>query len=1336
MSVTPRRGLAVTHVRPKQRPPFARPRAWLGVAAALALGLQAAPAVATPAAPHPAMGTSSPHDAMVTGVGDVQGYHLYLAAPGNGWSWRPLATIQPGGGEDERWIGQQCLTGDGRTAVAVVAPWSANNTPAGMNAGAYAYAVDVRSGAVRPLAKGVSLAYFDPGCGADAHVALTEYLNDDESATALADVNAATGAVVARASVPGELTSAVVASGQLVAARGRDLVEATGRSVRVLARFRGQLSDLRPASDGGVDLIAADGGGRASVWHWSTQATRRTGGGSAEALRLFEGMSGHNVVSGANSVAAGSDLIQASAPAAGAAAAALSGAAVASPVQAADTALTSPAVAVVTASGEVRHSALPKSPARRVSTLPTQSLTAVASSGVRPAVMTASITPPPSPNTTVPQCAVPRNDIFKQVWQPTSAQLRWAINQAALRALSSTYGVLRPTNDGQYALTDNPYAALPQSYPSADFPLASSPAIPPLVIYGILAQESNWSQASWHAVPGRSGNPLISNYYGTGNSGGYPIDYNSADCGYGVAQITSGMQVAGWPNTTAFPAATQVRVAVDYATNVAAGEQILQQKWQQLQSLGITMNNADPTKVENWYGAIWAYNSGVHYPPVNGQWGLGWANNPINPVYPSTRHTFLHQGTVQTYGDAASPQQWPYQEKVFGWMEVPLMDANHYLDYRGTYDWDTGIGSFLSTPGFSTFCSTTVNNCDPANAASPCRSTDLTTCWWHASAQWVDCTKSCITDSVTNAPNGHVYYDTPGQPEPAATPASVPCSLGTNSGVTDSKGNLITGTVIVDDEMLTATQNPGKRLPNLMGCAANPQLIAPASANASFGLFDEASGVPVDASASPASPAAIDLHQLGGGLGGQMFFTHTGAVGQTEVVGKWTATLSSDATYGTAYEIKVFVPDIAAATDRALYEISGPYYAQRTISQAKYANQWVSLGYYLCPPGATTCSYTVTLRTNTPSSDSSNQGADIGMSALAFVPAQTGAYVALGDSYSSGEGVAGTFGRDATYDDGTDVPDSVGGNGDLCHRSAKSWPRLVAATKGVPIIELACSGSNSVDIAGVHLDAQGQVADYYFKETIKSMTLPAGIVIPWIDFLGDGTLHTPQQTGDCSTNAPCELSPNPDGAGTGYYDELAPQIALLKALRPSLVTMTIGGNDMGFADVVQTCYVRGVLIGGFCQSNDFTLNGKDLLDGRIQSLGAVLKYTYSQVAAAAGGGSKVYVVTYPSILADPSTTNDLCTGLFDSDINWLRPKVGELAGVIKTAAANAGVHAIDISTVFAGHELCTATPYATEPDINAISLGVFDTTSQRDNWYHPNAAGSQAIANAVAPQLP
>src|SRR6185312_17136322 len=83
----------------------------------------------------------------------------------------------------------------------------------------------------------------------------------------------------------------------------------------------------------------------------------------------------------------------------------------------------------------------------------------------------------------------------------------------------------------------------------------------------------------------------------------------------------------------------------------------------------IFINNGDSSKIENWFYAVWAYNSGFHPERGAGEpWGLGWGNNPINPNYLPNRRAFLDA----TYEDARHPQDWPYPEKIMGWAGHPV----------------------------------------------------------------------------------------------------------------------------------------------------------------------------------------------------------------------------------------------------------------------------------------------------------------------------------------------------------------------------------------------------------------------------------------------------------------------------------------------------------------------------------------------------------------------------------------------------------------------------------------------------------------------------------------
>ena len=189
--------------------------------------------------------------------------------------------------------------------------------------------------------------------------------------------------------------------------------------------------------------------------------------------------------------------------------------------------------------------------------------------------------------------------------QPSNAQVNWAV-QMAERGLLTGATYTRPANYASMGLvayapsSDFPPVAL--SHPSS----STTTAVPRSVMEAIMAQESNFDQASWHAISGVSADPLIADYYGS--AGGISsIYYPSADCGYGISQVTTGMAATD----TSLSLHGQMKVAADYEENISAGLQILERIWNQLYASGTTANCGDPKYLENWFMAAWAYNSGI-----------------------------------------------------------------------------------------------------------------------------------------------------------------------------------------------------------------------------------------------------------------------------------------------------------------------------------------------------------------------------------------------------------------------------------------------------------------------------------------------------------------------------------------------------------------------------------------------------------------------------------------------------------------------------------------------------------------------------------------------------
>ncbi|MFC1415369.1 RHS repeat-associated core domain-containing protein [Streptacidiphilus cavernicola] len=960
------------------------------VAAALTASLLGV-AIASPAtAASPAAGSNpvsdfgkaapASTDLAVNAFGDGTGYHIQVAREKSGFTWQEVAVLRPGNLDDSSWTGYQCTSGDGRYEAVAVLPSSAVNTDAARDHGAFAYSVDLRTGKVRPIATGVGLEYFSPGCGTGDQAAFSLYLGTDEQTSEVVTADLATGKVLHTSTVAGQLTSPVPTTHGVVGVMGSELVTvpqtgaATVKPVR-LAAAGGTPFNLRPSADGGVDFLTmSKSATTAEVAHEAGGKVRTLGSGPAAKTAIFQGRGGHNTVIGAKSLAKGSSLRSVDTSGlTDPAYTSLDGDAVFGDHQsgtagdptvlvtgsrklvkrsaaAATVPVTGSASTTVPAGVPASAGSVAKGSAYKAAATAVKAGSAVNAAFVTPNAVQAAAT------LQTPKCSVPRNDPTKQAMQPSNSQVDWAVQMAEQNLLTGT-ALSRPANFDNLGLVsyaaNSDFAEVPLSHPAS----SSQTTVPRSVMEAILAQESNWDQASWHALPGIAGNPLIGNYYGTAGSID-SINYAAADCGYGIGQVTNGMA----STDTQFSAHGQIKIAVDYEENIAAGLQILERTWNQLYAAGITANGGDPKYLENWYFAIWAYNSGIQPTAAygnttsctpgptcagpDGTWGLGWSNNPANPNYPPNRQPYL----AYTYGDAAHPGNWPYQERVLGWMGTPLLRSAAKAYAAPTYN---GGSNWLNIPSFTTFCGTN-NHCTPnaANTAGTCGLAD-SECWWSLPATWIP------NVATTGSTSGYAYGT--GSTEPSsADPHPPTCNRDSSVLPSTSSG----APIIVSAQVGLAT---GSTPLNIVGCSGENW--------SNNGTFTMAYGT----SAAGDPTGAIDTHQLGAGFGGYMMFTHTQNGSESAVMntGTWTPNLPSTQ----YYKIKLHFPATGARATDVVYQINpggsaSPWKIR--VNQDWESEQWVTIGTFAMAPGA-----------NVQLSNKSGMtpgGYDVGYDAIAFTP--------------------------------------------------------------------------------------------------------------------------------------------------------------------------------------------------------------------------------------------------------------------------------------------------------------------------------------------------------------
>jgi len=865
-------------------------------------------------------------DRIVTYDGDGTGLHVLVADAADAYKWHTAATLSEPGVDTDQWIGQTCVTGSGDRAVVVYAPRQAVNDQQGFQQGAFAAVVDLADGTVTKLPELVSLAYFNPGCGDGEQAVLTRPQGAD---TELLTVDTEQAKLVRQQTVAGQLTSAVPFGKGIAAALGDSVVSVDAQgATSTLARTGSTPFRLVPDAHSGL-AYQVPAGKRVQVRRVTSAGSDQLLGSGALGALAVRGNGGRVFVTGndAEDAVADSALPKSWRT--------LDVPATAEVSTTGDLTLTSVGSGTE-ASGGKKAAAGAAQPvgidAVRPGTDTTFDFTvkpkASAEQGqeqspaLSDGVHTDSVSPTsaatadddPASSTTDPDraCAVTRNDPKLQSLQPSNAQVEWATDLAVQGKLD----VRRRSGwDGSELASYTPQGLFPS------VALKGGGRVPAQIMLGVLSQESNLLQASSRAAAGESGNFVQGGYYGNAGSV-HTVNWAAADCGYGIAQVTSGMA----KSATTYTAEQQQAITVDYAANIAAGLQILQDKWNQLHDKGMLVNGGDPKYLENWWLALWAYNSGLNLPSstdATAPWGLGWFNNPANGLYPADRKMFLSSG----YDDARTPNLWTYPERVLGWAAYSQQKTDpatgETVRSFTVGDWPSG-GAPAAQPPHDTFCKPTVNDCDTSKPhkvegssqpEGPCQRDDFM-CWWHQPATWTDCTATCGTEVLK-------YQST--DPEPKVTsPHPAACA-----------STLPADALIVDDVPNTVKFRVGDTNP----CAGQGNWTSRGTLKFTFGSAEQ--------NGATVYPSKIDFHQLGAGFGGHFWLTHTRTPSFTDsvVTGTWTP----DRKIAGWARVMVHLPDHEANTPSATYRIDlgDGTVVEKTISQDTGGkNAWVSLGSY------------------------------------------------------------------------------------------------------------------------------------------------------------------------------------------------------------------------------------------------------------------------------------------------------------------------------------------------------------------------------------------------------
>lgn len=297
-------------------------------------------------------------------------------------------------------------------------------------------------------------------------------------------------------------------------------------------------------------------------------------------------------------------------------------------------------------------------------------------------------------------------------------------------------------------------------------------------------------------------------------------------------------------------------------------------------------------------------------------------------------------------------------------------------------------------------------------------------------------------------------------------------------------------------------------------------------------------------------------------------------------------------------------------------------------------------------------------------------------------------YLGLGDSYTSGEGAF-------DYLSGTDTRD------DVCHLSANSYPLLLTHdlfdTMGGHSV--ACSGAEINDIGDLSAGYRGQVRN----------------VPSWQQLEADN----PNLLASVMTN---------------FMPGYVAQERFVQQYQPGIATVSIGGDDIGFGDILQRCVEPKVSL--HASSDDCFNTYEDRLEIKNLVDRTVPRWTslYHSLRSAAPA-MRLYAIGYPQILSDTGNCA-LNVHLSQSEREFTEEVIDYLNGDIAGAAAKAGIPYVDISQAFNGHRLCEAASY--DVAVNGLTAGtaagIFGINVFGRESYHPNALGQRLIEQAVLKQ--
>lgn len=302
-----------------------------------------------------------------------------------------------------------------------------------------------------------------------------------------------------------------------------------------------------------------------------------------------------------------------------------------------------------------------------------------------------------------------------------------------------------------------------------------------------------------------------------------------------------------------------------------------------------------------------------------------------------------------------------------------------------------------------------------------------------------------------------------------------------------------------------------------------------------------------------------------------------------------------------------------------------------------------------------------------------------------------GIIVSLGDSFSSGEGIEPYYGQENEKGEELPISEKVKNPDWLAHRSTKSWPSQLT----LPSVQGEMSKHRNENWFFVAASgATTQNIKYNFKKEYDKS---------W------------------GVEGEYNLDPQLD-----VFDEIDKG-------EVDYVTLTLGGNDAGFTDILEICVMYGKC--SFLHPNMLADKINNVIKDFYASGGIHDKLydAYHDIADKAGEQAHIFVVGYPKLFSSYiRMISEKEVGLVNDAVIWFNNAIEIL---VEECDDEINISFVSVIDAFEGHGAGSNEPY-----INEIQY--FTQKSENLEWsptssasMHPNKKGAAAYARCVQTEI-